>query len=51
QETLLRQRMQGPDEDAASYNYDIIHMCHLVNPTMTQAQQLEHLYNGLKKSL
>jgi hypothetical protein len=26
-------------------------MCHVINPAMTQTQILEHLYNGLRRSL
>jgi len=51
QETKLRQRVQGEEEDAASYYYDILHMCHAVNPNMPQTQQLDFLYSGLRKSL
>ena len=51
QEAKLRQRVQGEDEDAASYYYDILHMCHAVNPNIPQTQQLDFLYSGLHKSL
>ena len=51
QEAKLRQRVQGEEEDAASYYYDILHICHAVNPNMPQTQQLDFLYIGLHKSL
>ncbi|KZS10306.1 Uncharacterized protein APZ42_025260 [Daphnia magna] len=51
QEARLRQRIQGIEEDTTTYYYDILHMCHVVDPKMTQAQQLEHLYRGLRPSL
>lgn len=51
QEAKLRQRVQGEEEDAASYYYDILHMCHAVNPNMPQTQQLDFLYGVLHKSL
>ena len=51
QEAKLRKRFQGENEDAASYYYDVLHMCHVINPAMTQTQILEHLYNGLRRSL
>lgn len=51
QEAKLRQRTQGNEEDVVSYFYDIVNMCRLVNPNMSQEQQLEYLYRGLKPSL
>ncbi|KZS02808.1 Uncharacterized protein APZ42_034614 [Daphnia magna] len=43
QEARLRQWMQGIEEDTTTYYYDILHMCHVLDSNMTQAQQLEHL--------
>jgi len=51
QEAKLRKRFQKENEDTASYYYDVLHMCHVINPAMTQTQILEHLYNGLRRSL
>ncbi len=51
QKAKLRKRFQGENEDATSYYYDVLHMCHVINPGMTQTQILEHLYNGLRRSL
>ncbi|KZR96831.1 Uncharacterized protein APZ42_008615, partial [Daphnia magna] len=51
QESKLRQREQGNEEDVVAYFYDIINMCRIVNPTMSQEQQLQHLYRGLKPTL
>ncbi|KZS11578.1 Uncharacterized protein APZ42_023719 [Daphnia magna] len=50
-ESKLRQREQGNEEDVVAYFYDIINMCRIVNPTMSQEQQLQHLYRGLKPTL
>jgi hypothetical protein len=50
QEAKLRQRVQGEEEDAASYYYDILQMFHAVNPNMPQTQRLDFLYGGLHKS-
>jgi hypothetical protein len=51
QEAKLRKRFQRENEDTSAYYYDVLHMCHLINPAMSQTQQLEHLYNGLRRSL
>jgi hypothetical protein len=51
QEAKLRQRVQGEEEDAASYYYDILHMCHVVNPNMPQTQRLDFWNRGLHKAL
>jgi hypothetical protein len=32
QEAKLRKPFQGENEDAASYYYDVLHMCHVINP-------------------
>ena len=49
QEAKLRKRFQKENEDTASYYYDVLHMCHVINPAMTQTQILEYLYNGLRR--
>ncbi len=51
QEAKMRKRFQKENEDTASYYYDVLHMCHVINPAMPQTQILEHLYNGLRRSL
>ncbi len=51
QEAKLRKRFQKENEDTASYYYDVLHMCHVINPAMTQTQILEHLYNGFRRAL
>ena len=33
------------------YYYKVLHICHVINPAMTQTQILEHLFNGLRRSL
>jgi hypothetical protein len=51
QESKIRQREQGNEEDVVSYFYDIVNMCRMVNPAMSQEQQLQYLYRGLKPTL
>jgi hypothetical protein len=48
QESKLRQREQGNEEDVVTYFYDIINLCRIVNPTMSQEQQLQYLYRGFE---
>jgi hypothetical protein len=48
QESKLRQREQGNEEDVVAYFYDIINLCRIVNPTMSQEQQLQYLYRGFE---
>jgi hypothetical protein len=50
-ESRIRQREQGHEEDVVSYCYDIVNMCRMVNPAMSQEQQLQYLYRGLKPTL
>jgi hypothetical protein len=50
-ESRIRQREQGHEEDVVSYCYDIVNMCRLVNPAMSQEQKLQYLYRGLKPTL
>lgn len=47
----LRTRQQRHDEAAIEYYTDIMKLCKLVDPTMTDASKLDHLYHGLKPSL
>ncbi|EFX72047.1 hypothetical protein DAPPUDRAFT_111167 [Daphnia pulex] len=51
QESKIRQREQGNEEDVVSYFYDIVNICRMVNPAMSQEQQLQYLYRGLKPTL
>lgn len=51
QENKLRHRKQGLDEPATAYYYDILNLCRLVNPTMTEVSKLDYLFRGLKSSL
>jgi hypothetical protein len=47
----MRKHFQCEKEDKASYYHDFLYMCHVINPAMSQTQQLEHLYNVLWRSL
>ena len=47
----LRTRQQRHDEAAIEYYTDVMKLCKLVDPTMTDASKLDHLYHGLKPSL
>jgi len=43
--------MQGEDECPLSYYYDVMNMCRVINPNMSERNKLDYLYQGLKKSL
>ncbi|CAF4781238.1 unnamed protein product, partial [Rotaria magnacalcarata] len=47
----LRTRQQRHDEAVIEYYTDIMKLCKLVDPLMTDASKLDHLYHGLKSSL
>ncbi|CAF4338301.1 unnamed protein product [Rotaria sp. Silwood2] len=47
----LRTRQQRHDEAAIEYYTDVMKLCKLVDPPMTDAYKLDHLYHGLKPSL
>ena len=47
----MRNRTQGIDEGTANYYYDVLDLCRIVNPVMTDANKLEYLFRGLKPSL
>ncbi|CAF3050663.1 unnamed protein product [Rotaria sp. Silwood2] len=47
----LRTRLQHYDELVIEYYTDIMKLCKLVDPSMTDASKLDHLYHGLKHSL
>ncbi|CAF2217766.1 unnamed protein product, partial [Rotaria magnacalcarata] len=47
----LRTRQQRYDEAVIEYYTDVIKLCKLVDPNMTDASKLDHLYHGLKPSL
>jgi hypothetical protein len=51
QESKICQREQGVEEYVVAYFYDIINMCRVFNPTMSQEQQLQYLYRGLRPAL
>ncbi|CAM4852282.1 unnamed protein product, partial [Rotaria magnacalcarata] len=47
----LRTRQQRYDVTVIEYYTDVIKLCKLVDPNMTDASKLDHLYHGLKPSL
>ncbi|CAF1001291.1 unnamed protein product [Adineta steineri] len=47
----LRTRQQRVDEPIIEYYIDVIKLCKLVDPNMTDASKLDHLCHGLKLSL
>ena len=47
----LRTRQQRYDEAVIEYYTDVMKLCKLVDPNMTDASKLDHLYHGLKPSL
>ncbi|CAF5079092.1 unnamed protein product [Rotaria magnacalcarata] len=47
----LRTRQQRHDEAVIEYYTDVMKLCKLVDPNMTDASKLDHLYHGLKSSL
>ncbi|KZS03803.1 Uncharacterized protein APZ42_033383 [Daphnia magna] len=50
-EAKLRERKQGIEESTIEYFYDILDLCRIVDPNMTEATKLAHLWRGLKPSL
>ncbi|KZS10212.1 Uncharacterized protein APZ42_025365 [Daphnia magna] len=51
QERKLRIRKQGTNEPTAKYYYEIINLCRLMDPNMSEEAKLHHLYEGLKPTL
>jgi hypothetical protein len=51
QENKLRNRKQGANEQAAEYYYEVMNLCRLMDPNMTEAAKIHHLYQGLKRTL
>jgi hypothetical protein len=51
QENKLRNRKQGANEPAAEYYYEVMNLCRLIDPNMTEAAKIHHLYQGLKRTL
>ena len=50
-ERKLWSRMQGEDESHLAYYYDIMNMCRILDPNMNENTKLDHLYQGLKRSI
>ncbi|CAF3295255.1 unnamed protein product, partial [Rotaria sp. Silwood2] len=47
----LRTRQQRHDEAVIEYYTDVMKLCKLVDPTMTDASKIDHLFHGLKPSI
>ena len=43
-EKKLRSRVQGADEPVTDYYYDVLDLCRIVDPTMSEAVKLEYLF-------
>jgi hypothetical protein len=50
-EARLRKRRQGMNESALEYYYDIVNLCRLVDPQMSEARKMGHLFDGLRPTL
>ena len=50
-EARLRKRRQGANEPAVEYYYDIVNLCRLGDPQMSEARKLGHLFDGLRPTL
>ncbi len=44
-------RVQGKDEDIAEYFHDVMDMCRIVQPEMTEEVRVDHLFRGLSPAL
>jgi hypothetical protein len=51
QETRLRSRKQGSIEPATAYFYDVVDLCRIVNPNMSEQLKLEYLFRGLQPTM
>ncbi|CAF4256192.1 unnamed protein product [Rotaria magnacalcarata] len=47
----LRHRQQQYDESVIEYYTDVMKLCKIIDPNMTDASKFDHLYHGLKPSL
>ncbi|CAF4520283.1 unnamed protein product, partial [Rotaria sp. Silwood2] len=47
----LRHRQQHYDEPVIEYYTDVMKLCKIIDPNMTDVSKLDHLYHGLKPSL
>ncbi|CAM4974053.1 unnamed protein product [Rotaria socialis] len=47
----LRTRQQRIDEPVNEYYTDIMKLCKIVDPNMTDVSKIDHLYHGIKSSL
>jgi hypothetical protein len=50
-EARLQKIRQGMNKPAVEYYYDIMNLCRLVDPHMSQARKLGHLFNGLRPTM
>jgi hypothetical protein len=47
----VKERKQGPEESTIEFIYDILDLCRKVDPNMSEAAKLSHMWRGLKPSL
>ena len=50
-QSALITRMQGLDEPAATYYYDMMRLCRRQNPSMKEEEKLTHIMRGLKSGV
>jgi hypothetical protein len=51
QESKLRNRIQGLNEPATEYYYDVLNLCRSVDPNMSEESKVENLFRGLSPIL
>ena len=47
-EARFRKRRQVMNEPAVEYYYDIVNLCRLFDPQMSEAEKLGYLFDGLR---
>ena len=50
-EIKLRLRVQGPDEPAIEYFFDVLNLCRLIDEDMEEATIIDHLFRGFRPEL
>jgi hypothetical protein len=50
-ERRLKERKQEPEESTIEFIYDMLDLCRKVDPNMSEAAKLSHMWRGLKPSL
>lgn len=50
-EAKLQMRLQGASERFESYFYDVLNLCDIIDPQMSEQQKTRHLLRGMKSDL